>query len=156
MSSRCGAQLRMASMLQQNRCWNKMVLRKKQDRVTGEVLKLCNQHKELRAKLEVGQGGTLWRNRSMWRGQVDAVKGTKQQDFTRRSKKLLRRSNWRSQQSMTKMECHDWRWQKKKARWKEYFSELYNVHSSVDTSMLGELPVINILRKISYWRSGQL
>jgi hypothetical protein len=33
--------------------------------------------------------------------------------------------------------------EKKKARWKEYFSELYNVHSPVDRSVLDELTATN-------------
>jgi len=35
--------------------------------------------------------------------------------------------------------------EKKKARWKEYFSELYNVQSPVDRSVLDELIATNIM-----------
>ncbi len=88
-------------------------VKKKSEWITEEVLKLCDQRKELRAKLEGGQHGNLrkeynWLTREIKRTakrdrenglatsvkrRRDAVKGTKHADSTRRSKKLLERLN---------------------------------------------------------------
>lgn len=137
--------------------------KKKAEWITEEVLKLCDQRKELRAKLEAEQGGNLrkqynWltreikskakRDREKWLSdQCEEARRCSERNQTRglyqkikeiAGKVELKISTVKDKNGVTIEDD-----EKKKARWKEYFSELYNVQSSVDRSVLGELPATN-------------
>jgi len=127
-------------------------LKKKSEWITQEVLKLCDQRKELRTKLEGGQQGDLrkeynWltreikrktkRDREKWLSdQCEEAKRCSERNQTRglyqkikeiTGKVELKTSTVKDKNGVTIEDD-----EKKKERWKEYFSELYNVQSPVD------------------------
>jgi exonuclease III len=140
-------------------------LKKKTKWITDEVLKLCHQRKELRAKLEGGQHDnsrkeynwltreikrTVKRDREKWLSdQCEEAKRCSERNQTRglyqKIKDIageveLKISTVKDKNGVTIEDD-----EKKKARWKEYFTELYNVQSPVDRSVLDELTATNTM-----------
>ena len=148
--------LEMPLRQQQSKSWAKTEKKKKADWITEEVLKLCDQRKELRTKLEEGQYDNLrkeynWltreikrkvkRDREIWLSeQCEEARRCSERNQTRGLYRKIKEIAGKDELKISTVKHKNGVLieddEKKKERWKEYFSELYNVHSPVDESVL--------------------